>query len=349
MSTCLPPFPFEQGAQGRLFFCPKLNKKHYTKPWLSYEDQLEQLENRGLYVPNRSKANHVLSQVSYYRLSGYWYPLMETPKLRHEFKEGASFETAFKLYCFDREFRQLMMNDLEKIEIALRAKVIYIMSQNHGVFWLSDKTLFKDQKAYQTTIKKIKTEYDKSDSDFAKSFKLKYSDPLPPSWILLEVSSFGSLSHIYKNIKSVHSKRQIADSFGVSAVVLESWIHSLIYVRNICAHHSRLWNRLLGIRPEVPRKTVYPFLKSISEDSDYPIRNDKIYFVLGIIQYLLHIVNPKNTFKFRLQRMLKKYPNVDIVAMGFPKLWRNDEFWRNTNRRFVFRVELNQYFKKWEI
>lgn len=104
-----------------------MSKIPYNKLPVTYPDQLQQLRNRGLIVNNENKALHLLESISYYRLSGYSYPLLEDKK-KHQFKPEANFDTAFSLYCFDRKLRQLVISELEKIEIGVRAKMIYFIS-----------------------------------------------------------------------------------------------------------------------------------------------------------------------------------------------------------------------------
>src|ERR1700741_852307 len=127
-----------------------MSKVPYAKPVLSYTDQLEQLKSRGLKVEDENKASHLLEVISYYRLSGYWYPLLADKK-NHVFKTDATFNTAFKLYCFDRELRQMVMAELEKIEVAIRAKMTYILSQKHGSFWFQQAALFSMYQGNPTT------------------------------------------------------------------------------------------------------------------------------------------------------------------------------------------------------
>ena len=88
-----------------------MNKVPYNKTALSYAEQVQQLKNRGLTIENEPKALHLLEVVSYYRLSGYWYPLL-ADKQNHQFKTTATFETAFRIYKFDRELRLLVLREL---------------------------------------------------------------------------------------------------------------------------------------------------------------------------------------------------------------------------------------------
>jgi abortive infection bacteriophage resistance protein len=48
-------------------------KKPYIKPTLSVQDQVKLLKNRGLEIPDETKAERYLLNISYYRLSGYMY------------------------------------------------------------------------------------------------------------------------------------------------------------------------------------------------------------------------------------------------------------------------------------
>lgn len=295
-------------------------KKPYSKPPLLYSDQLSQLKSRNLIIDDETKALHLLENIGYYRLSGYWYPLLND-KTNHIFKDNASFQTAFKIYCFDRELRQLIISELEKIEIAIRAKMIYVLSHKYGCFWFSNSQLFRNQQRYVDTLAKIETEYLRSDEDFIKSFRNNYSDNLPPSWMILEITSFGSLSLLFSNLNTIKEKREIADYFGVSDSVFASWIHSIVYLRNLCAHHSRLWNRTLSIQPLLPRNPKKLWLK------DGEIANNKVFYMLTIIRFLLQTVNPQTGFTIKLKSLLEKYPNIDVNAMGFPKNWDGEALW----------------------
>jgi abortive infection bacteriophage resistance protein len=319
--TCLPPFPFEQGAQGKLFIFRQMSKVQYLKPPTTYQQQLTQLISRGMTVVNLIKAEHLLESVSYYRLSGYWYPML-ADKQNHIFKPGSEFEAAFKLYCFDRKLRHLVISELEKIEVAVRSKMIYIMAHKHGPFWFQDATLFKDPIKHASTLTKIGQEYNRSDEEFIKAFSTKYSDPLPPSWMTMEITSFGTLSVLYGNILPSAEKRQISDYFGVADTVLENWLHNIVYIRNVCAHHSRLWNRAMRITAQLPRKPRKTWLKNTT------IRNDRMYFILCMIRYFLQTVNPSSTFSQKVRDLLLQFPTVDPNAMNFPKDWDKEPLWK---------------------
>ena len=163
-----------------------MNKVPYNKTALSYANQLQQLRNRGLIIEDEPKALHLLEVISYYRLSGYWYPLL-ADKQNHRFKSGATFETAFSIYKFDRELRLLVLRELEKIEVAVRAKMIYVLSHSLGPFWYLDSSNFSNPVKHADTLSKIGTEYSRTDEDFVKAFKVNSARYLRNTPILTPV------------------------------------------------------------------------------------------------------------------------------------------------------------------
>lgn len=239
-------------------------------------------------------------------------------KEKHSFKPGSSFEAAFNLYCFDRELRKVVMGELEKIEVAIRAKMIYILSQSKGAFWFRDPINFSNVNSHTKTLTGIITEFERSDEEFIKAFKDKYSDPLPPSWMMMEITSFGTLSKLYKNLKPGKEKREISNYFGLGDSVFETWLHSFVYLRNVCAHHTRLWNRAMSIQPQIPRNPRKQWLKN------QQVRNNRSYYILSMINFLLQTVNPSNKFSDRVSSLLNRYKNVDVKAVGFPEDWKNE-------------------------
>jgi abortive infection bacteriophage resistance protein len=195
------------------------------------------------------------------------------------------------------------------------------MSQKFGPFWFQNQTLFSIPSSHENSLSKISEEFKRSDEEFVFAFKNNYSNPLPPSWMTMEITSFGSLSMLYKNLKPSLEKRGIAHYFGLADSVFETWLHSIVYLRNVCAHHTRLWNRAMSIRPQFPRSARKQWL------SNSTISNNRTYFILSMIGYLLQTVNPHNSFRSRFKELLLKYPNIDVKAMGFPPDWRNEPLW----------------------
>ncbi len=301
-----------------------MSKVPYQKPALTYTEQIQQLQKRGLVINNVPRAAHLLESISYYRLSGYWYPML-ADKSNHQFKANSTFQSAFLLYSFDRELRVLILRELEKIEVSIRAKMIYLLSHEYGAFWYQDANLFKNHINHSKSLGSLEHEYNRSDEEFIDAFSKKYSDSLPPSWMMLEITSFGTLSFLYSNLNPGKVKRDIAKHFGINDKIFSSWLHSIVYLRNVCAHHSRLWNRVMSIQPVRPRNIYKTWLENDG------VSNNRTYYILSIIIFLMQTINPTNTIVSRFKRLLEKYPNVDILAMGFPINYELEPLWSSVN------------------
>ena len=197
----------------------------------------------------------------------------------------------------------------------------YKFAKDAGIFWFSESANFTVPDKHSALLASINAELTRSDDDQILHFKKEYDDVMPPAWMTMEVSSFGTLSMLYHYFKPGHTRREVAKFYGVSDSVFESWLHSIVYVRNICAHHSRLWNRTLRIRPLFPKKTAIPFLTTSTA-------NNRVYYMLSIILYLLQTINPASSFLLRLKQLFSDFPEVDLYALGFPKHWEEEILWK---------------------
>lgn len=312
-------------------------KINYPKSYSSPSDLVKLLKSRGLVIEDEAKAKSYLKNISYFRLSAYCHPLLETPKENHTYKKGASFSQVLNLYRFDRKLRLLVFNEIEKIEVAIRSIIVNTACEHFGsVFWMTDGENFGNSHYFSKFIADITKDISESSEDFIRHFADRYSNEFPPAWAIAEILSLGGICHVYKNIKDQSLKKKIAKEFGLQPVVFESWIMTLSGLRNICCHHGRLWNRTLKLRPIVPYSTKYPwivgFLKndvdSLKDGQQPKIDIQRIYYRMCIIKYFLTSVSPNNSFKEKLLALLAKYPNVDIHAMGFSADWRNEPIWK---------------------
>jgi abortive infection bacteriophage resistance protein len=296
----------------------------YNKNAFTIEQHIMQLKERGLTITDDQLAAHYLSHVSYYRLAGYWWP-MQADKEQHLFKPNSKFEDVIHLYNFDRELRILIFDAIEKIEISIRTKLIYHLSHEFDPWWFQNVDIFQDSGALIETLSNLKEEIDRSKDIFIKEHKKTYKEDLrfPPSWKSLEMTSFGSLSKLYGNLKNtVKSKDTIAEELGaVNHTYLPSWLQSIAQIRNYCAHHSRLWNKNLPGTPKMLPRPPYRWL------ADVPTDTQKLYIHLCIIRYMLNIIAPENSFAIKIKELLTKYPSVDPNALGFKADWKNEALW----------------------
>jgi abortive infection bacteriophage resistance protein len=294
----------------------------FSKPALTVEGQLDLLIQRGLIISDRERALRYLKFIGYYRFSGYMRPLQSRTGGEHEFKSDVRFEDALNLYIFDRKLRLLVLDAVERIEVAIRAQITSIMSSEYGSHWYLKPVAFSDGFDHDEFIEKIKEQI-KHDEDvsgrrdvFIDHYFEKYTDPeLPPGWMIFEVLSMGAVSKVFGSLLR-KDKKVIADAFSLTHPAFKSWAHTLSALRNICAHHGRVWNREFGVRP-----TRYGHLKVCGAPPG------RFYAQAIVIKTMLNAMLTDSHWSRRLKELLDEHPEVDPRAMGFPDDWENDEFW----------------------
>ena len=325
----------------------------YDKPWKSYQEQLELLSDRGLIVTDQDTALLYLERIGYYRLSGYLYsfkersgvccPLVDcngkkykkgnTDRIVQEnFKIGASFHNAIELYVFDKKLRLLVLDALERIEIALRVDISHLLGKKDTFAYLRPELFFKDfSQEYdnKTGLTKHHHWLDKqasliarSKEDFIKHNKAKYGYPLP-IWVACEIGDVGTLSALFSGMTEI-DQDTIANKYSLNnGRIFASWLRSLNYLRNVCAHHSRLWNRNIVDQPKLPNigapHWVTPFL-------DNSHRLARPFLLLCIIKHLLTAINPNSTWNERVKQHLLEFPDLqhlglNLGSMGAPEDW----------------------------
>ena len=315
--------------------------RNYDKPPLTYEQQVNLMKSRGLSIPNEKRAQRHLSNISYYRLSAYMRPYkqVENGKFLDDFTPGTTWDMVYNLYVFDRKLRLLVFDAIERLEVAIRTQIIYQLSHKYGSHWQDNSSIFNPPQnitlhdgkkvikdIYNDIQKHIKEQLQNNKAEeFIQHYCRKYDHPQnPPSWMSVEVMYFNHLSRICTELKKRSDRKEIADYFSLPPDTFCSWLHTINYVRNVCAHHSRLWNRGLNIIPAILKFSK----KKVWISNPDIVKRSRLYYFLCILNYLLQTVNPTSTFKQRLKTLLDKYREfISLDAMGFPQDWMNEKIW----------------------
>jgi abortive infection bacteriophage resistance protein len=324
----IPCTPLIQAQFAGLFFYSVVK---YTKPPFSCEQHIELLQSRGLIIDNAERAKKYIANVGYFRLTGYMYHLQSNDG-NHNFLKGATFNDIILHYQFDKKLRALLMDYLERIEVALRARLTDTFSNSHGFYWYTDSAHFENLDVFDQINQEIADHFEDPQERFLKSFKLRYtSELLPPSNMALEILSLGKLSRLYRALSNKTEKMSIAKDFGLPSNVLSSWFVYLTNVRNICAHHSRLWNRkITADRPIIPTRKDYKFNGELPEDF-----NTTVYGIVSLISRLLDKINTGNRFIEKLTNLVDEYPSIRTASMGFPSTWKESPAWLSTSELII--------------
>lgn len=297
-----------------------LPKQPYAKPATTYAKQVEMLRDRGMSFQDEEKAKLYLQHLNYYRLGAYWLPF-EEDHATHKFKTGTTFESVLTLYTFDRELRLLLLDAVERIEVSVRAQWAYRMGHLHGPHSHLDQGLAQNCSHWQSNIDDLKKEVGRADETFIPHLSTTYAEDLPPVWAACEVMSLGLLSRWFSNLKPAHTRRLISGVYHLDESVFASWLHHLSVIRNICAHHSRLWDRAFNrVSPKAPLSKP---ARIVGEFTD----QHRLYNTLVILLHFMDIISPDSSWRERLKALLTLHPQ-QLGRMGFPDNWEARLIWQ---------------------
>ena len=297
-----------------------------NKPAFTIANQIALLKQRGMQFRHEARARHFLINISYYRLKGYWWD-QQIDLVNHTFKPDTYFEDIIDRYNFDRHLRLILFDAIERIEIALRTKMIYHLSIGYGGLWYQNDALFNDLDLHHKLLGDLQKEFGRSQEVFIKDHRNRLPTEEPDAWKILEVASMGTLSKIYKNLApQLPEKAQIAKEMGLNIHSdLSSWLEAITYVRNIIAHHSRLWSRNMVKRPK--EKINNPKADWLQLGIK-PVQAQKAFLIISCMLYLCNEVTPGHQIKTKLVDLFNQNPTIPIYKLGFLNGWDNQPLWR---------------------
>lgn len=282
-------------------------KRH--QPSMTIEEQIENLKKIGLVIEDEAYAKKVLNDISYFRLVKAYSLNLKAKNANYD--GSVTFEQIVDLYLFNANFRQILFPSVEKIEINVRCRLSNYFSERYGVLGYLQESNFANKEYYGIFLADMEEELRRnSRAPFVRNFRENYEGGYLPLYALVEVFSFGTLSKFYKNMLNA-DKKAVAKTFGVGYTYLESWLESISYVRNICAHYGRLYNAKLSKTPILYR-----------EYSEAGIGNNRIFGVLLCMRMLLKGDLHWNMLVDQIEMLFDKYEKVDIKTMGFPEEWK---------------------------
>jgi len=319
----------------------------YARPWKSLDEQLTLLQSRGMATGNREQAISYLERIGYYRLSAYWYPfrvfqLHQDPNngrlsatTTDQFHPDTHFLDAVNLYLFDKQLRLLVMDALERVEVAIRVDIAHLLGER-STFAHADQTQFhpgfsgkqfRGKTAFQHWQDKYSGLLHRSKEDFVRHYRKKYGDDLP-IWVAIELWDFGAMSQLFA-MMNVADQSRIAAKYGIQDFrVFSSWLRALNYLRNVTAHHSRLWNRNIIDQPKLPVAGQIGWCNHFIGKADLVA---KPFLLLAILRHLAKTICPNTEWHQRVKDHLLSFPEAHSAPkrglndIGTPTTWQ--EWW----------------------
>ncbi len=297
---------------------------HYQRPSITPKEAVRRLCAKGLIISDPVAAEKFICFVGYFRLRGFCLPFMQTapPGFLHGsriFHQGVHWDDVTAAYECDRQLRSLVFQQIERIEIAFRAVFVDHMAGKYGPHWYADIQNGFVNKALDhmdwliDAMKEIK----RSGEHALKSYFKNYKKPAaPPVWYAAESITFSKWSMLYKALSQ--DTGAIAKPFGVPPDVLSSWAHTLSVLRNMCAHHSRLFGKNLTLQPSTYRKFQAEFHNPNS-----------LYTQLVVIRILTQAIDQNTLLVDGLRQLQIDFPNINFAThYGLPADWQMRQIWQ---------------------
>jgi abortive infection bacteriophage resistance protein len=306
-----------------------------NKPAYTISDQIALLKQRGMIFRNEAQAYDLLKNINYYRLKGYWWDALIDETL-NTFRPGIYFEDVMERYNFDRKFRQILFGGIEQVEIAVRTKLIYHLSVAYGGLWYLNPALFNNKTQNINAVNKtvhlwvlddLQKEFNRSQEIFIRNHQQRYPEQPAEAWKIMEIVSMGTLSKLYKNLNvNLPEKGLIANEMGInSPYVFSGWLEAIAFLRNIIAHHSRLWSRTMTKRPSMQLNNPAGdwFVQPLKQG-----QIDKPFSTVSCLLYLYRYLTGSENMKQQIIELIDAYPNVPIYKYGFFNNWHSEPLWQ---------------------
>lgn len=318
-------FRLRKQVQGRSSSFARWGDVSGVKEFRSYREQLELLTSRGMEIDDTDGAVEQLRRVSYYRLSGYWYPFRAIVDGRRSdrFVEGTRLVDVVALYEFDERLRTTVFDALAPVELMVRSSLGHALGRLDPRAHLRPEllgALARSGDQYERWRRQHQSEVERSREDFVEHHRAAYEGTLPV-WAAVEVMDWGSLTRLFSFTPEL-VQREIAEVFALRPPQLLSWLRALNVLRNACAHHGRVFNRVFP-KPRLPRVGTHVALDRAASAMN------RTFGQLTLVQYLRAAsgIGPSRL----VTRVLSTYPAVEVVPFsqtGAPADWRASDLWR---------------------
>lgn len=287
-----------------------------NKDFKTIDEQIVILQSRGLTIEDEAEAKKFLLQNNYYRVSGYSLTLRKNDV----FVKSATFRNIEDIYNFDHEFRHIILHHIETIEVQIKSIYTYEFTRVYGPFGYLNSKNFTDQRKHKKIIYKSNEQKERrlAHEAYLKHFVNDLHQPIP-FWAYVDLLTISDISFLYA-ISEQPLKVTVAQHFGLimnrGSEILGQYMHSMTIIRNLCAHGSRIYNRLFEQRPSLNKKEKALLICR----KDGTIDNAHFFGFFLIMKRLLPAKN-FSEMKEAIVTLSMKYPFVRLDYYGFPDNW----------------------------
>ncbi len=287
------------------------------KAFKSLDEQLAILKSRGLAIPDEAAARQFLYQNNYYRVSGYSLTLRK----QDVFSKNATFQNIVDIYTFDHRLRHILLQYMEIIEVTVKSVYAYEFTRVHGPTGYLEADNFTDRARHAAILAKAETQKARRlpHEAYLKHFVEGLQQEVP-LWAYVDLLTISDISFLY-SISEPAIQTAVAEALGITrrgGDLLGRFMHSMTIIRNLCAHGSRLYNRLFEQKPNLS-KQERAFLR---KDAAGTVDNAHLFGFLLVMRRLLS-AEDFHSLAMEILTLTKQIPFVEMKYYGFPENWQN--------------------------
>lgn len=281
----------------------------YTKPYATAAERVRHLRAKGLSIPRPNVAARKIELIGYERLRIYFLSRRDHNLAGKPFLAGTSYHDILRIYECDSKLRQICFAAVGQFEILLRNSISESLSLRYGSHPYFDQDIYRSKEAHLEALQMLSGEYVKTKDRRARHYRDSYSGPaLPGIWTLKEFLTFGKSSRLLKCLNGPIATA-IARDFGLpSDDLFQNWVETLVDLRNICAHHDRLFNRAFQKQPARYRTAGIPAATS---------PNNKLRALLQCLDHMMSRKGAPVQIENDVKALLRRYPEIKLAEAGF--------------------------------
>ena len=301
-----------------------------SKPFMTYEQQIEKLCKKGLIIESTAYAQAVLARNSYFALIVGYKDLFKNPTTGN-YRDGTRLQDIVSLYRFDEDLRALTLRYLLHIERHIKSSLSYAFCAEFG----DSQTAYLDSKNYNGTdlkaVNKLINKYlspllDRpTDYPYIEHHKAKHKNV--PLWVLSSALSFGTVSIMYKCAKP-QVQSSISKEFPqLNERQLEQILQVLTNFRNVCAHGDRLFSYRCA-KQDIPDLPLHAKLHIPQKGTHYLMGKRDYFAVVLALRYMLpneEFLAYKQQLSLLIDRAAKHNTQMQrselLRHMGLPENW----------------------------
>lgn len=221
---------------------------YIVKPNLSWEQQVALMIQRGLAITDEPSCVAFLAANNYYRVSGWARYFQIAPHDGDDnFRPGTTFDQIREIYEADGALRAALVRPLACLELLLRTHTANVIAQTHGPCGrYLEEDFYTDigngDPIVEACLRDIERSKERHIIHYRTSADGRFDFTDLPVWSAVEAWSFGTLSKCIERGAQGQLADAVATSIGVAKAGFPYRVRALVYLRNRCAHHSRLWH-----------------------------------------------------------------------------------------------------------